>query len=151
EKIETTSTSYQLDVPNKKEFYIHVSSVDNAGNISEVAHYHYEDKFSPEISITPSTKEWTNKEMTLQVIATDKDSRVIKICLPNGDWINNDKATFIVKENGIYYFKAVDEGGNETVQSIIVSNIDNENPSVDIEAPSTWQNKDIQVKIIGKD
>ncbi|MED0951007.1 hypothetical protein P4T70_23285 [Bacillus mobilis] len=151
EKIKTTSTSYQLDVPNKKEFYIHVASVDNAGNVSEVAHSHYEDKFSPEISITPSTKEWTNKEVTLQVVATDKDSRVIKICLPNGDWINNDKATFIVKENGIYYFKAVDEGGNETVQSIIVSNIDKENPSVDIEAPSTWQNKDIQVKIIGKD
>ena len=151
EKIETTNTSYQIAVPNKKDFYIHVASVDNAGNISEVSHYHYEDKFSPELKITASTKDWTNKAITLHVVATDKDSRVTKIGLPNGQWINSTKTEFVVNENGIYFFKVIDEGGNETVQSIIVSNIDKKNPSVQINAPEKWVNTDIKIEITGND
>ncbi|WP_242306410.1 LamG domain-containing protein [Bacillus cereus group sp. BfR-BA-01317] len=151
EKTETITASYQLTVPNTKDFYIHVASVDNAGNISEVSHYHYQDKFSPELTITASTKDWTNKTITLHVVATDKDSRVKKIGLPNGQWINGSKAEFIVNENGIYYFKAVDEGGNETIQSIIISNIDKKNPTVQINAPDKWVNTDVKVEIIGND
>lgn len=151
EKTETTNASYQLTVPNTKDFYIHVASVDNANNISEVSHYHYQDKFSPELTITASTKDWTNKTITLHVVATDKDSRVKKIGLPNGQWINGSKAEFIVNENGIYYFKAVDEGGNETIQSIIISNIDKKNPTVQINAPDKWVNTDVKVEIIGDD
>lgn len=151
EKTETTTAFYQLAVPNTKDFYIHVASVDNAGNISEVSHYHYQDKFSPELTITASTKDWTNKAITLHVVATDKDSRVKKIGLPNGQWINGSKAEFIVNENGIYYFKAVDEGGNETIQSIILSNIDKKNPTVQINAPDNWVNTDVKVEIIGND
>lgn len=151
EKTETTNASYQLTVPNTKDFYIHVASVDNANNISEVSHYHYQDKFSPELTITASTKDWTNKTITLHVVATDKDSRVKKIGLPNGQWINGSKAEFIVNENGIYYFKAVDEGGNETIQSMIISNIDKKNPTVQINAPDKWVNTDVKVEIIGDD
>ncbi|MFE8095765.1 hypothetical protein DUD82_34230, partial [Bacillus toyonensis] len=151
EKTETITASYQLTVPNTKDFYIHVASVDNAGNISEVSHYHYQDKFSPELTITASTKDWTNKAITLHVVATDKDSRVKKIGLPNGQWINGSKAEFIVNENGIYYFKAVDEGGNETIQYIILSNIDKKNPTVQINAPDNWVNTDVKVEIIGND
>lgn len=151
EKIETTNTSYQISIPNKKDFYIHVASVDNAGNISEVSHYHYEDKFAPELTITASTTDWTNKAITLHVVATDKDSRVKQIGLPNGQWINSTKTEFVVNENGIYFFKVIDEGGNETVQSIIVSNIDKKNPSVQINAPEKWTNTDIKIEITGTD
>ncbi|MFE8094400.1 hypothetical protein, partial [Bacillus toyonensis] len=95
--------------------------------------------------------DWTNKAITLHVVATDKDSRVKKIGLPNGQWINGSKAEFIVNENGIYYFKAVDEGGNETIQYIILSNIDKKNPTVQINAPDNWVNTDVKVEIIGND
>lgn len=149
--IETKDLSYIISPPNTKDFYIHVASVDNAGNVSKVSHYRYEDKQAPILTITQNTKEWTNKEVVLNVITTDKDSRVMKICLPNGDWIHNDKGTFIVKENGIYYFKAVDQGGNETMTSIVVSNIDKNNPKVQINSPEEWRNEDIKIEIEGRD
>jgi len=71
--------------------------------------------------------------------------------MPNGDWVNGNKSTYIVKENGIYYFKAVDQGGNETIASLVVSNIDKKNPNVQINAPEEWKNTDIKVDIVGSD
>ncbi|SME50672.1 hypothetical protein BACERE00183_04568 [Bacillus cereus] len=149
--VETSNTSLKMNAPNTKDFYVHIAGVDNAGNLSEVEHYHYVDKLPPEITITQNTKDWTNKEVVLTVVVTDKDSKVMRLRLPNGDWINDYKATYIVKENGIYFFQAVDQGGNETVQSIVVSNIDKKNPKADISAPENWMNRDVEVKIVGTD
>ncbi|MFE8094401.1 hypothetical protein [Bacillus toyonensis] len=150
-EIETKGTSYTVSPPNTKDFYVHVASVDKVGNVSAVSHYHYEDKQAPVLMIEPNVKEWTNKEIVLHVTATDKDSRVMKLQMPNGDWVHGNKATYIVKENGIYFFQAVDQGGNETVQSIVVSNIDKKNPKADISAPENWMNRDVEVKIVGND
>ncbi|HFJ9376762.1 TPA: LamG-like jellyroll fold domain-containing protein [Bacillus paranthracis] len=149
--VETSNTSLKMNAPNTKDFYVHIAGVDNAGNLSEVEHYHYVDKLPPEITITQNTKDWTNKEVVLTVVVTDKDSKVMRLRFPNGDWINDYKATYIVKENGIYFFQAVDQGGNETVQSIVVSNIDKKNPKADISAPENWMNRDVEVKIVGTD
>ncbi|MCU5279952.1 hypothetical protein OCA22_16170 [Bacillus cereus] len=150
-EIETKGTSYTVSPPNTKDFYVHVASVDNVGNVSAVSHYHYEDKQAPVLMIEPNVKEWTNKEIVLHVTVTDKDSRVMKLQMPNGDWIHGNESTYIVKENGIYYFKAVDQGGNETIASLVVSNIDKKNPNVQINAPEEWRNEDIKIKIEGSD
>ena len=129
-KIETTNTSYSVSKAISGKFYVHVAAIDNVGNVSEVSHYQYNDSFSPSMTLTPNTINWTNKDVTIIAEANDNESGVKRIKLPNGNYINSDKATFTVSSNNTYEFVAEDYVGNTFAKSIVVQNIDKVKPTV---------------------
>ena len=128
--IETTNTTYQLSKEITSQFYVHICAIDNVGNKSEVQHYLYSDSFSPSMTLTPNTINWTNKDVTIVVNANDNETGVKRIKLPNGNYVNGATATFAVSTNGTYEFIAEDYVGNTFTKSIVVQNIDKETPTI---------------------
>ena len=59
------------------------------------------------------------KSITLLVTATDAESGVKKIVLPDGSEVKKDTATFTIIKNGTYTFKAEDNAGNIAEKSVI--------------------------------
>ena len=128
--VETISTSYQLSKEITGQFYVHICAVDNAGNKSEVQHYLYSDSFSPSMTLTPNTINWTKGDITIVVNANDNETGVKRIKLPNGNYVNGAIATFTVSTNGTYEFTAEDYAGNAFSKTIVVQNIDKTKPTV---------------------
>lgn len=64
--ITATSVSYTFPRPPGSDFYIHVAAVDNAGNVSSVAHYHVDELVSitHPVSISYSIDPNSNKPFT---------------------------------------------------------------------------------------
>ncbi|WCK57678.1 hypothetical protein PP175_26955 (plasmid) [Aneurinibacillus sp. Ricciae_BoGa-3] len=140
--IETTSTHYVLNQNiNCRDFYVHVAAIDNAGNMSSIAHYHYVDNTPPNLSVVASTTNWINGNATLTATASDSESGLYGIQLPDGNWIQNGSVSYTVSANGTYTFQARDNAGNITTKSITVSNIDTTAPgSPVITTNSSWIN-----------
>ncbi|WP_061329656.1 OmpL47-type beta-barrel domain-containing protein, partial [Clostridium sporogenes] len=86
------------------------------------------DKEAPEIDLTGIPSDWTNKDFTVKVTATD-NTKVKSIKLPDGTVVNGDTGTFTIKENGTYSFVAEDEAGNTKTKELKVSNIDKVAPT----------------------
>lgn len=88
------------------------------------------DGTAPELNITPNVNEWTNKNISLNIVAHDEFSGINYIKLPNGDIVKDSTCKIEVEFNGLYEFEAVDMVGNSVKKSITVSNIDKENPVI---------------------
>ena len=71
------------------------------------------------------------KSITLLVTATDAESGIKKIILPDGNEVEKDTATYTIIKNGTYTFKAEDNAGNIAEKSITVSNIGNDDADKD--------------------
>ena len=99
-----------------------------------------------DISITQSTLVPTNKDIILTIIATDEGSGIKEIVLPDGTKVTEERTTYIVTENGSYNFIARDNAGNETEETIEITNIDKVPPVITIEPYETEPtNEDITV------
>jgi hypothetical protein len=122
--IETTSLEYDINQRFYQKFYVHVAAVDNVGNISEVAHYECTDAVKPTLTVTGNPTEWTKENIILTAKATDNESGIRGIKLPNGEWVYSDTATFEVSANGSYTFVAEDYFGNQTSVIVTVTKID---------------------------
>ena len=150
--IEMTSIkTIKTKIDNSKEIYVHIKAIDNVGNSSETLHYKLTDMTKPTLELSLQPNSWTNGSVTINAKAKDNESGIKQIILPNGNIINNTVASYTVNSNGIYYFKAIDYMGNETISSITVSNIDKNNPKVTIQNNKNWTNQDVQVIITGTD
>jgi hypothetical protein len=126
--IETTSLEYDINQRFYQKFYVHVAAVDNVGNISDVAHYECTDTVPPTLNVTGNATTWTNQDVILTAVASDNESGVRGIKLPNGEWIYSDTATFVVTVNGNYTFVAEDNFGNQTTVTVSVTKIDKTPP-----------------------
>lgn len=117
------------------------------------------DKEGPIIDL--SREELNDGSMILYIHATDK-SGVKEVTLPNGEVIKGDRASYAIKEEGIYKFKAVDNKGHfsedeiQGTTSIFTyertadgyaingfSEFYDDNPI--IEMPTKYQTKDVEV------
>ncbi|MFD1705228.1 DUF6273 domain-containing protein [Siminovitchia sediminis] len=99
--------------------------LDNRGRITSKSIEVKIDKVKPNLSIQPSTTKITHDDVVLNVTATDEGgSGVKRIKSPNGQWVNNNKASYTVKENGSYTFVVEDHAGNQSSKSYTVTNID---------------------------
>lgn len=87
------------------------------------------DNLEPKIVATPNTTEWTNKDITLTVSATD-ESGIEKIIDNENKEYLNQSISYNVGENGTYTFKAFDNLGNINTKSINIGNIDKEPPVI---------------------
>ena len=126
---------------------IYARSYDQAGNVSAETNYAVTniDKTAPTITLTPSTTNPTNQDVT--VTATIADTNGIEV----QKWASGSQnashfasngtaftgSTFVVSTNGTYTVYAKDKAGNETVQTITISNIDKVAPNTPTLAPST--------------
>ncbi|RKJ60263.1 hypothetical protein D7X33_28095 [Butyricicoccus sp. 1XD8-22] len=83
------------------------------------------DKIKPNLSIQPNTTQITHDDVVLNAVGTDEGgSGVRRIQTPNGQWIDGNKASYTVKENGSYTFVVEDHAGNQSSKVYSVTNID---------------------------
>lgn len=137
---------------NSQAMYLHIKAIDNVDNSSEVLHYNITDTTPPEVTYSLSPNTWTNKTVTITVNATDVGGSGVKeIMLPNGSSVRGNTASFTTDMNGSYSFKVSDYMGNETIKTIVVSNIDKTSPDVTIKNNTNWTNQNVQVTITATD
>jgi hypothetical protein len=121
--IETTDTRYTVNQRLNGNFYVHVASVDKVGNVSDVAHYQYTDKQPPTLTVSSNDNNWTDKAVTIQAEASDNETGILRIKLPNGNYVNSRSVDFSVSEPGTYTFIAEDKAGNQTSKTITITTI----------------------------
>jgi len=122
---------------------------DNAGNETEgTVVIDNIDKKLPTLELTSDKTKPTNQDVVITATASDTDSGIKEIILPDGSEVKEESKTYIVSENGSYTFKAIDNAGNEVEKTIEVTNIDKVPPVITVEPYETnWINQDIIVKV----
>ena len=148
---QSNNETIKIKTNNNDELYVHIKAIDNVGNTSETYHYKITDMTKPTLKITLNPSSWTNNSVRIDVTATDSDSGVKQITLPNGTVIKGTTGSYTVDKNGIYYFKALDYMGNEIISAVMVTNIDKNKPTVIINNNQNWINKDVSVTITATD
>lgn len=93
----------------------------------------------------------TNSNITVNISASDSESGIKQIILPNGNIITGSTGNYVISENGIYYFSAIDNNGNVVLKSITVSNIDRKIPTVTISNNTNWTNQNVIININAND
>ena len=90
----------------------------------------YSDIAGPILNITGNPTGWTNRDVVLTASASDSPSGLatIEYSLDNVDWIKGESVS--VSRNGTVYFRATDNAGNITTQSVVVNWIDKDAPTV---------------------
>ena len=109
------------------------------------------DKTAPIINYTLNPATWTKSNVVINVTSIDEDSGLKMIVLPDGNIVNSTSANYTVALNGVYYFKAIDNLGIETILTVTVSNIDKVVPNVSVSNNQNWTNQDVQITITGTD
>lgn len=123
-------------------------TTDYAGNVTTksitISNY---DTVNPTATLMQTPTTWTNGDVTLNLSATDGQSGVKQIKLPNGTIVTTSSASQVVNANGIYTFEITDNAGNVTTKSLIVSNIDKIVPNAPIlnKDVTGWTNGNVKV------
>lgn len=122
------------------------------------------DTKKPTLTLSVSTKQFTNKAVKVTVKATDSSG------IKNVKWQTGKKSTnyfatkgkelklkkssvtVTMKKNGTYTFYALDKAGNKTVKNITISNIDTSAPLVSTKKNiTTATNKNVKINISATD
>ena len=96
----------------------------NVGNI---------DKTKPELELTKDTEKWTNEDIIITWKASDKESGLKEILLPDGNALQENEGEHYAEKNGTYIFVAYDNVGNTEIKEVKVSNVDKILPTVTLE------------------
>lgn len=98
---------------------------DKAGNMSEKSIV--VSNIDKEKSIASSSVIYNNNktEAIIKLEAADAISDIESITTPEGKTIKDNKVSVIIKENGTYEFTIKDLAGNETIEKVIISEINN--------------------------
>ena len=141
-------TTYVVSSNGKYDF----SVVDNLGNVTNQSiTISNIDNTAPNLDLTPSTNQWTNKNIVITAMGSDSESGVKSITLPDGTVVNSSTATYTVTSNGTYKFIITDKAGNKTIKNIAVPNIDIVNPTLSLKQDSTLLTNIAKVNIVGVD
>lgn len=143
---DTTTTSYEVTANGTYVF----KTKDIAGNeTTKNIAINNIDKEMPTLKLTPNTTAIVNK-VTITASASSL-SGIEKIILPDGKEVKAGSTTFIATENNTYTFKAVNNVGAITEETITISNIENVAPTIQLDYEKQWTNKDIVVSVVGND
>lgn len=146
---ETIEPSLTFQPPYRGQFYVHIKSVDKAGNQS--VHTMKYDSQVAELIVEPVDEKWTNGQLELRIRSNQALGKVVNIRLPDGQIVPGDMASYVVQENGLYLFYGQDVFGQWVVGSYLVNQIDKADPVVDVYGiPSSWTNRDVEVNIQSK-
>lgn len=137
--IDTTSTSINYTLGNGPKTYLHIKTIDGAGNVSGVTHVLLHTNVAPELTLSQNPTEWTNGNVVITATGTDSDGQVVSITKPDGTVVDGDTTTYEVEENGTYEFIATDNSGETTTKTITITNIDKVKPeaTTSITQPTT--------------
>lgn len=136
--VNTTEISYSVSKNGIYEFTI----FDNAGNtIKRTFNVTNIDTTKPNGNVVYSTTSPTNKDVVVSLTASDLESGIKEIELPNGGIINSNTITYNVTENGVYTFKVRDIANNESTIVATVGNIDKVLPNGKIEKVAEEEKK----------
>ena len=126
-----------LTVEENKTVYFR--AVDAAGNETvetfEVANI---DKEGPTITVTGNPTEWTNLDVELESEFSDTESGLAsqQYSYDQTTWYDCD-SVLTITENTTVYFKAVDNVGNETLETVQVTKIDKVAPDAPVPVADT--------------
>lgn len=99
------------------------------------------DKTNPKLEVEGLTNNWTNKNITLTIKASDSESGLDKVKVNDNEvTITNGTGTYTISANGTYNVIATDKSGKESKKELKVSVIDKEKPTLDV---SGYQTKNI--------
>ena len=126
--IDTSNTSINYTIGNGPKTYLHIKTIDAAGNVSGVTHVLLYTNIGPELVLSQNPTEWTNKDVTINAVGSDVDGKVISIKKPDGTTVNSDTTQYVVPVNGTYEFTATDNSGATVTESITITNIDKVKP-----------------------
>ncbi|MCR5483423.1 MAG: InlB B-repeat-containing protein [Bacilli bacterium] len=122
------SGGIDVDMNNTK---ILARSISEQEDYSDTGYYTVTniDDENPVIEVEPSTTR-PAKKVYVSVMVTDNG--VIDYVSFNGNPVDSPNFVTTVEENGVYTIYARDSVGNETTKDIIINNIDNEAPDIEI-------------------
>ncbi|ANF97429.1 S-layer homology domain-containing protein [Paenibacillus bovis] len=148
----TTSATQLTISPDAANPYIHVAAVDRNGNISPTQTVTLSNNSKPDLSLSLASSEWSRYGNTIHVAASDPDTWITSILLPNGNSVASGVTSYEVTENGDYTFTAYDVMGNQSSKTITVANIDKEGPVISFTPDGTdWQANLVDVHILATD
>lgn len=97
---------------------------DNAGNQAvQTVKVAFIDKTPSTLTATPETTDWIFAKMRVDLSASDAESGLDYIELPDGSRVAAATATHTAEANGTYTYKAVDKAGNVTSKSVTIATI----------------------------
>ena len=137
--IDTTSTTINYTLGNGPKTYLHIKTIDGAGNVSGVTHVLLHENVAPTLELSQNPTEWTNGNVTITATAADTDGSVVSIKKPDGTVENAASTTYEVEQNGTYEFIATDNSGATATKTIKITNIDKVPPqgTPSIEQPTS--------------
>lgn len=89
------------------------------------------DTTAPKIDLTTINSEFTKDKVELSISAIDEESGIKYVILPDGDIVYKSDFKYVIYENGTYKFKAVNNAGELSYNTIRVSNIDKDSPIIE--------------------
>lgn len=109
----------------------------------------YQDTTEPVFKVLNESELFSrsNSSFTLDIQATDSESGLLYIELPNGIRVSGDRFSYTVSQNKEYVFKGKDVAGNLKVFTVPVSNINPESSVAITSSSNGWTNKDVTVDI----
>lgn len=130
---------------------VYTFRVNDGGIWSEQKFYrveNYHELQAPRINVSFDSEKWHKGAFPVTITATSNTTAKIEhIILPNGVKIAGSQATFVISENGLYTFYAVDERGQVGYHSIHVKRISNTVPEIELDVPTDWSNSNQEIKI----
>ena len=139
-----------VTVSENKTVYFRVT--DNAGNItSDSVIIDKIDKSAPQITFSGIPGNWINKETVIYADVTDNGSgvKLVEYSFDNVSWAIGSQVT--VSENSTVYFRATDNVGNISTESVDVK-IDKDVPTLSITGNvANWTNKNLILNALAGD
>lgn len=105
------------------------------------------DKVNPNIKLSPLDTGWVKSESRIKVDISDNNNNGLKLVLPNKAETSKESTIYKANSNGEYAFKVIDIAGNETVETINISNIDDKKPDISVKASKLKDDNTIDINI----
>ena len=140
-----SSTTYTVTTNGNYTFKI----TDNVGNVtSQTVSVTKIDKTNPTATVSGNPTSWTTSNATLTITGADTQSGVKSITKPDGTVVTGSSTTYTVTTNGNYTFKITDNAGNVLTQTVSVTKIDKDGPTISYTlTPTTWTNGNVTINL----
>ena len=121
-------TSYTPSNDTAYNYYAHVASVDNAGNVSATRTVQFIDNTAPTLTAIPGTTNWSATNVAIPYTVSDTQTGIQSVTV-NGVTIGTGSGTYTATTTGLYNFVVKDNVGNTNSTSVSVY-VDKNKPTV---------------------
>lgn len=133
---------------------IQIWAMDDKKNISEATTINFNvafDRTSPSMTHKIQPETWTKDIVNIQVEASDQETGIKNIILPDQTVINGNQSSYSVQENGEYIFIAEDKAGNRAQHVVSIRNIDHQSPEVKVTPENSNWTDHVEVNLSFQD